>query len=67
MRELGKFTQLSLTQDTEGYVLFLAQALGWTKEEIMVYTAQLVREVRSNKYHAFYRQRIVWGRKPETS
>lgn len=67
MAELGRFTQLSLTQDSEGYVLFLANALGWSREEIMVYIAQFLREIRSGKYHPYYRQKVVWGRKPDSA
>lgn len=39
--------------------------LGWTKEEVSVYCAQLRREIRSGKFHPFYRQRVVYARKPE--
>ena len=38
---------------------------GWTTEEIQVYIATLRREVRSGNYHPYYRQKVVWGRKPE--
>jgi len=65
MKEIGEFTQLTLEQDAEGYMLFLANTLGWSREEIMVYLAMFRREVRSRKYHPYYRQKVVWGRKPE--
>jgi hypothetical protein len=46
-------------------VLFMAGALGWKKEEVMVFHAKFRRHARSGKYCAFYRQKAVWGRKPE--
>lgn len=65
MKELGRYEQLVIEQDTEGFVLFVANAVGWKKEEIVVYVAQLRRETRNHKYHGYYRQRAVCGRKPE--
>lgn len=58
-------TQLSLESDTEGYILVLGDLLGWTPGEILVYVAHLRREVRSGKYHSYWPQKVVWGRKPE--
>ena len=65
MKEIGAYTQLTLEQDAEGYVLFLANTLGWTREEITVYLAMFRREVKSGLYQAYYKQKAVWGRKPE--
>lgn len=62
---MGRFAKLTLESDIEGYVLFMANTIGWTREEIQIYIAHLRREVRSGKFHAFYRQKVVWGRKPE--
>ena len=64
MKEIGLFTQLTLEQDAEGYMLFLASTLGWSREEIMVYLAMFRKEVRSGKYRPYYKQKVVWGRKP---
>ncbi|KXX73277.1 hypothetical protein MMYC01_209840 [Madurella mycetomatis] len=65
MKEIGEFTKLPLTQDAEGYLVFIADTLGWSREEIMVYLAMFRREIRSGAFRAFYRQKVVWGRKPE--
>lgn len=54
-------TQMALESDAEGYVLFLADVLGWTKEEVQVYIAYYRREVRSNKYCPYYRQKFFGG------
>lgn len=40
--------------------------MGWSKDEIQVYAAHLRKEMRSGKYHAYYPQRVVLGRKPES-
>ncbi|KAK1767402.1 S-adenosyl-L-methionine-dependent methyltransferase [Phialemonium atrogriseum] len=53
MREIGQYAQLVLEEDSEGYVLFLANAQGWSKEEVI--------------HHGYYRQKVVWGRKPDSS
>jgi len=64
-REIGRYIQASLEQDIEGYVLYMAsQLLGWSRQEVSVYCAQFRREIRSGKFHAFFRQRIIYGRKP---
>lgn len=57
--------QLVLESDAEGYILFMANALGWSREEVQVYIAHLRREIRSNKYRPYSRQKVVYGRKPE--
>jgi hypothetical protein len=64
MKEMGRYTQFGLETDIEGTVLFMAYTLGWSKEEIQVYIAHLRGEMRSGKMNAYYRQKVVWGRKP---
>ncbi|KAL1850181.1 hypothetical protein VTK73DRAFT_9734 [Phialemonium thermophilum] len=63
-KEIGRYSQYALEQDIEGTVLFMANLLGWTKAEVGVYIAHLRRELRSGKFHAYYRQKTVIGRKP---
>lgn len=68
LKEIGTYAQATLEQDIEGYVLFLASVVqDWSKEELDVYIAQLRRELRSGKLHPYYKQKVVWGRKPATS
>lgn len=50
--------------DTEGFVLFMANVLGWSADEIQVYIAQLQGEFNSGKHHPYFRIKCVWGRKP---
>ena len=65
LKEVGSLNQLMVEEDPEGFVLALANTLGWSREEILVYIAYFRREVRSNKYRPYYWQKAVWGRKPE--
>ena len=58
-------SELAILGDAEGYVLFLANILGWTQTEVQVYIAHLRQEVRSKKYCPYYIQKIIWGKKPE--
>ena len=65
LKELGSLTQAALESDVEGYVLFMANLFGWSREEIQVYVAHLRREIRTGNFYPYYFQRVVWGRKPE--
>ena len=66
LKEIGRFTNLSILSDVEGHIAFMASLLeGWTKEQVVLYCAQLRKELKAkNRAHAYYLQRIVWGRKP---
>ncbi|SCO88740.1 related to TAM domain methyltransferase [Fusarium oxysporum] len=66
LKEIGRFGELFLTQDTEGFVTLAANLLGWSMEEVYVYIAKFRREVRNRKHHVYIRLRAVWARKPET-
>ena len=65
MKEIGACTAASLLQDTEGYVLYMANLQGWSKEEVTVYAAQLRRELRNPAIHGYCRMKLIWAKKPE--
>ncbi|KAG8167319.1 hypothetical protein KVR01_003008 [Diaporthe batatas] len=66
LKEIGHWAQTALESDIEGYVLFIANVIvGWSREEVLVYIAQLRREIRSSKNHSYFKLKAVWGRKPE--
>ncbi|KAJ3525455.1 hypothetical protein NM208_g11632 [Fusarium decemcellulare] len=68
LKEIGRFTNLSIESDVEGHIQFMANLLdGWTREQVILYCAQLRRELKSKKTHAYYLQRIVYARKPEVA
>ncbi|SPO01561.1 related to methyltransferase [Cephalotrichum gorgonifer] len=64
LKEIGQYTQYALEADLEGYILYPATALGWSPEEVTVFAAHARREIRSPRIHAFYRQKVLYGRKP---
>ncbi|GKU05774.1 unnamed protein product [Fusarium langsethiae] len=65
VRSIGHYTQAALEQDGKGTVLHMATALGWSEEEVTVFISHFRREIRSPKIHAYFKQKAVWGRKPE--
>lgn len=65
LKELGTVTQMALESDIEGTILFMASTVGWSREQIHVYIAHLRQAIKSEKYFPYYKQKIVWGRKPE--
>ncbi|KAH7018473.1 S-adenosyl-L-methionine-dependent methyltransferase [Microdochium trichocladiopsis] len=65
MKTVGKYAQLALQRDVEGFVTFMwSSVMGWSKEEIAVYAAHLRKELKSGKFNAYYPMRVVIGRKP---
>ncbi|KAH6962435.1 S-adenosyl-L-methionine-dependent methyltransferase [Ilyonectria sp. MPI-CAGE-AT-0026] len=67
MKEMGAYTKYGLDTDSEGFVLFMAHTLGWTRPEILVYLAHFRRELRSGEHHGYFRQKVVWGQKPDAA
>ncbi|KAI1042213.1 hypothetical protein LB505_002957 [Fusarium chuoi] len=63
-RSVGQFMQAAFEQDAQGTVLHMATALGWTEEDVTVFISHFRREIRSPKIHSYFRQKVVWGRKP---
>lgn len=39
--------------------------MGWTKEEVTVYTSHLRKQLRDKRVHAYVKYRAIYGRKPE--
>ena len=44
---------------------FLGKILGWQKEEIEVFIAQIRQDMRNRKKHVYLPVAVVYGRKPE--
>ncbi|KAJ4138507.1 hypothetical protein NW768_002342 [Fusarium equiseti] len=66
-KQMGTYTKHGLETDSEGFVLFMAHTLGWSREEILGYVAQFRREIRTGKHHGYFAQKVVWGQKPKPS
>ncbi|KAK5651338.1 hypothetical protein OQA88_12571 [Cercophora sp. LCS_1] len=64
LKEMGMFAQATLESDPEGYILFMTSTLGWSREEVLAYISVLRKETRMRELHPYYRQKVVWGRKP---
>lgn len=65
MKELGEYGYAVTVADVEGYVLYMANLLGWSKEEVTVYSAHFRREIRNPAIHGYYMIKVIWGQKPE--
>ncbi|KAH6867591.1 S-adenosyl-L-methionine-dependent methyltransferase [Thelonectria olida] len=65
LREVGLYGEVFSTQDTEGFVLFVANMLGWSIEEVHVFIKTVRRDIRNRRIHPYFRLKVVWGCKPE--
>ncbi|GKT42788.1 putative methyltransferase tdiE [Colletotrichum spaethianum] len=65
LRLMGEWTQASLFPGIEGMSLALfTRVLGWSPLETMVFCAQVRDQVKSTKFHGYWRGIAVYGRKP---
>ena len=64
MKEIGLCLHTAITSDVEGFITYMATLLGWSNEAILVYAAHLRQEMRNPSIHAYFKCRVVWGRKP---
>lgn len=67
MKEMGEVQQMAFLADIEGYVMLMSATVGWSREQTIVFVAQMRREMRSGEYHPLFKQKIVWGQKPYSS
>lgn len=44
--------------------MFIANLLGWAKEEIHVFAARYRREIKSKNHHGYFLGKVVWAQKP---
>lgn len=65
LAETGRYLQLTLDNDLEGYSTFLwHQVMKWPADEFQVYLARLRKDLRDKRIHSYIQVRYVWGRKP---
>ncbi|RSL60682.1 hypothetical protein CEP53_005349 [Fusarium sp. AF-6] len=67
LKEAGQYFQAAILQDIEGTLMFIANLLGWSKEEVDVFGEHYRREIKSSKIHGYFLQKVVWAQKPEAS
>lgn len=65
MKEIGACAAASLSRDTEGFIVYVANLQGWTKDEVTVYAARFRRELRNPAIHGYCRMKLIWAQKPE--
>ena len=63
-KRIGLYYQAAIDQDTEGYISFLANVMGWSRPQITVFAAHFKKEIKNNAIHSYYASRLVYGRKP---
>ncbi|KAL0939517.1 methyltransferase domain-containing protein [Colletotrichum truncatum] len=65
LQELGNWTQASLLPGIEGMAMALfTRVLGWTPAEVLVFCAQVRRDVKNLGIHAYWYGYSIYGRKP---
>ncbi|KAF5025563.1 hypothetical protein F66182_2371 [Fusarium sp. NRRL 66182] len=64
LRIIGQYMQAAFERDAKGSMLHMATVLGWTEQEVTVFVSHFRREIRSDKIHSYFWQKVVWGRKP---
>jgi hypothetical protein len=62
---MGRVALAMVEQDYEGYCSYVCdRVVGWNATEIKVYCAHVRHQLRDPNTHCYFRQRVVWGRKP---
>ncbi|KAK3400929.1 S-adenosyl-L-methionine-dependent methyltransferase [Sordaria brevicollis] len=64
-KELGAFARAGLTGDIEGILQYVfGNVMGWSQEEIAVFTAHLRQELKDKDIHAYWKWKLVYAQKP---
>ncbi|KAH7068566.1 S-adenosyl-L-methionine-dependent methyltransferase [Paraphoma chrysanthemicola] len=65
MKNIGRWNQLRLMDGVEGFMLrLLTQVGGWSVARAQLHLAQMRRELKSTRTHAYLPGTVVYGRKP---
>lgn len=65
LKEVGRVNRLHWEAGIEGWtMMLLTNFLGWSREEVEVYLAQMRKAIRNPEIHAYQEFSVVWGRKP---
>ncbi|KAF2636676.1 S-adenosyl-L-methionine-dependent methyltransferase [Massarina eburnea CBS 473.64] len=64
-RDVGRWNQLRLHEGIEGFMIrLLTQIGGWSVARTQLFLAQMRKELRNYKVHAYLPGTVVYGRKP---
>ncbi|KAL1613949.1 hypothetical protein SLS54_010159 [Diplodia seriata] len=67
LKELGQWSRLHLLEGVENWTLaMLTRVLGYTFDEAQVWIAQIKKDVRDPKIHAYHDMYVCYARKPES-
>ena len=65
-KELGMWEYTNLMQGLQGFAMApFTRGLGWLPAEVEVYLAEMRKELKSRKIHAYSPIHFVYGRRPE--
>ncbi|KAF4927984.1 Secondary metabolism regulator laeA [Colletotrichum viniferum] len=65
LKEMGLWTQASLLPGIEGMSLALmTREMGWSTEETLILCAEVRKELKDPKIHAYWNGYAIYGRKP---
>ncbi|KAK1508262.1 uncharacterized protein CCOS01_15923 [Colletotrichum costaricense] len=65
-KELGSWTHANCMEGLEGWTLApYTRALNWTKEEVLVFLAEVRTNMKNRNIHAYWPIYSIYGRKPE--
>ncbi|KIW01727.1 uncharacterized protein PV09_06904 [Verruconis gallopava] len=65
LKEIGMYNRLFWEDGIEGWSMYLlTNVLKWSREEVMVYLAQVRSALRDRSIHAYIEISVVYGRKP---
>ncbi|MBE3043605.1 methyltransferase domain-containing protein [Candidatus Bathyarchaeota archaeon] len=65
LKQAGLCAYYAVSSDVEGHMVYMAELLGWSMEEVYVYAAHIRRELRDPNIHGYYIVRVAWAMKPE--
>ncbi|KAK3956947.1 S-adenosyl-L-methionine-dependent methyltransferase [Pseudoneurospora amorphoporcata] len=65
-KEIGRYASVTISSDVEGLIQYMfGNVLGWSKEEMAVYSAHVRRELKDASLHGYSKWQVVYGQKPE--
>lgn len=68
LKEAGMVNLQHWLAGMEGYSMYLLTKYGdpqpWTREEVLVYVAQMRKALTNPRFHAYQRAKRIWARKP---
>lgn len=68
LKEIGAWNLLQCREGLAGFMLApYTRVLGWTAEEVEVFTAKVRNDLKDSRIHSYCNFHIVWGQKPEKS